>query len=363
MPPQAASDARQLADEVRGEEPGVIKGPLKGYHHETYVLWLDGGTQIVKVREPRAEILWFDRRCFESEEKLLRTLKGKVEWIPDVLDVAGMGFQGFIEGRTLPTRRWAGRRVSDAIFDQIVELFRQMARIPPDMLESVPRRCLPEDRAEDRDTDGFLERLVVFIEDQVYKKNHEEFGELFEQLGVGSESFTRLKKKMCGLRPRPFSLLHADLHRKNFVVDSRGQLWTIDWELAMLGDPLYDLATHLYLMRYPETQQRRMATEWCRVVESANPGGSYGWADDLDVLLDFKRAQSVFTDVIRVSMSLGDGTGFNWAALPWAARKLQRVLAAAAGPLDLAEVPSHTEIMTALMRRRRATDAGTRADS
>ncbi|MGW3120637.1 phosphotransferase [Streptomyces sp. NPDC001107] len=336
----------------------MIKGPLKGYHHETYVLWLDGGTQIVKVREPRAEILWFDRRCFGSEEKLLRTLKGKVERIPDVLDVAGMGFQGFIEGRTLPTRRWAGRRVSDAVFDQIVELFRQMALIRPAMLESVPRRCLPKDRAADRDTGGFLERLIVFIEDQVYERNLAEFGDLFDQLGVGSESFTRLKKKMSRLRQRPFCLLHADLHRKNFIVDSRGQLWTIDWELAMLGDPLYDLATHLYLMRYPENQQRRMATEWCRVVESANPGGSYGWADDLDVLLDFKKAQSVFTDVIRVSMSLGDGMGFNWAALPLAARKLQSVLVAAAGPLDLAEVPSQTEIMAALMRRRRATEPG-----
>ncbi|RPF34523.1 aminoglycoside phosphotransferase family protein [Streptomyces sp. TLI_185] len=358
MPPRVASNTKQLADEVSGGERGVIKGPLKGYHHETYVLRLDGGTQIVKVREPRSEILWFDRRCFESEEKLLRTLKGKVDRIPEVLDVAGMGFQGFIEGRTLPTRRWAGRRVSDQVFDQIVELFRQMAEIRPDLLERVPRRCLQKDRADDRDTDGFLERLIVFIEDQVYEKNLAEFGDLFDQLGVRGESFTRLKKKMSGLRRRPFGLLHADLHRKNFVVDSRGQLWTIDWELAMLGDPLYDLATHLYLMRYPEDQQRRMAAEWSRVVEKANPGGSYGLVEDLDVLLDFKRAQSVFTDVIRVSMSLGDGTGFNWAVLPWAARKLQRVLAAAAGPLELAEVPSHTEIMTALMRRRRAADAG-----
>ncbi|WP_037885464.1 aminoglycoside phosphotransferase family protein [Streptomyces sp. NRRL S-646] len=334
-------------------DSGVIKGPLRGYHHETYVLRLDGGTQFVKVREPRAEILWFDRRCFESEEKLLRTLKGKVDRLPDVLDVAGMGFQGFIEGRTLPTRRGVGRSVSDAVFDQIVELFRQMAQISPDLLESVPRRCLQKDRVDDGDTDGFLERLIVFMEDQVYEKNLAEFGDLFDRLGVGGESFVRLKKKMSGLRRRPFGLLHADLHRKNFVVDSRGQLWTIDWELAMLGDPLYDLATHLYLMRYPEDQQRRMAAEWSRVVEKANPGGSYGLADDLDVLLDFKRAQSVFTDVIRVSLSLSDGTGFKWAALPWAARKLQRVLTAAAHPLDLAEVPSHSEIMAALMRRHR----------
>ncbi|WP_405871509.1 phosphotransferase [Streptomyces sp. NBC_00005] len=334
---------------------GAIKGPLKGYHHETYVLPLPGGTQIVKVREPRAEILWFDRRCFRSEEKLLRTLKGEITRIPEVLDVAGMGFQGFIEGRTLPLRQWAGRYVPDAAFDQIVGFFREMARIEPAMVESVPRRCQLQDRAADGDTDGFLERLIVFIEDQVYKRNLEAFGDLFGELGVTSESFTRLRKRVSGLRRRPFRLLHADLHRNNFVVDSRGQLWTIDWELAMVGDPLYDLATHLYLMRYPADQQRRMAGEWRRVVEVANPGGSYGMEEDLDLLLDFKRAQSVFTDVIRVSMSLSEGEGA-WTTLPWAAWKLQRVLETAAGPLDLAGVPSHREIMAALLRRSRQLD-------
>lgn len=335
----------------------MVEGPLKGYHHETYVLRLLGGTQIVKVREPRAEILWFDRRCFQSEEKLLRALKGDISRIPDVLDVAGMGLQGFIEGRTLPARRWAGRRVPDAILDQIVDLFREMARIRPPRLENVPRRCLPHDRAADGDTDAFLDRLIAFIEEQVYAKNHTEFGGLFEELGVRGDSFTTLRKHVAGLRKRPFCLLHADLHRKNFVVDSQGELWTIDWELAMLGDPLYDLATHLYLMHYPADQQRRMTEEWRRVVERGNPGGSYGMEDDLDLLLDFKRAQSVFTDVIRVSLSLSDETGFNWVALPWAARKVQRVLTEAAGPLGLADVPRLPEIMAALVRRQRAMES------
>ncbi|MFF5483038.1 phosphotransferase [Streptomyces sp. NPDC012935] len=354
MSPQAVSDARQLAAEMSGGDSSVVTGPLKGYHHETYVLRLLDGTQIVKVREPRSEILWFDRRCFESEEKLLRALQGELTRIPEVLDVAGMGFQGFIEGRTLPARRWAGGRVPDAVLDQIVELFRQMARIGPSRLEDVPRRCRLEDRAADGDTDGFLERLIVFIEEQVYLKNFAQFGALFEELGVRPDSFTHLRKHVAGLKQRPFCLLHADLHRKNFVVDSQGELWTIDWELAMLGDPLYDLATHLYLMRYPKDQRHRMTEDWRRVVERINPDGAYGLETDLDSLLDFKRAQSVFTDVIRVSLSLSEGTGFNWLALPLAARRLQRILSAAAQPLGLTGVPSQPEIMTALVRRQRS---------
>ncbi|MZF90020.1 aminoglycoside phosphotransferase family protein [Streptomyces sp. SID5643] len=355
MTPRSISPARRRADEL-SDDAWAVTGPLKGYHHETYVLALSGEGRVVKIREPRAAILWFDRRCFLSEEELLRALQGRVTGIPDILDFEGLRLQGFIEGRVLPTYRWTGRRVPDTVFGQITDLFREMARITPSELAGVGRRCAPGGQAEEGDSDGFLERLIHFAEQQVYVANHPWFGNLFDELGVREESFAHLRKSVLGLRRRPFCLLHGDLHRGNLVVDGQGRLWTIDWELAMMGDPLYDLATHLYLMRYPADQERRMTEEWCRAVEGALPGGSYGAEEDLPLLLGFKRAQSVFTDVIRVSLSLRDGPGFNWVALPQAARKLQRILAAGAGPLGLARTPGHSEIMAALVRRQRTWD-------
>ncbi|GAB2753066.1 phosphotransferase [Streptomyces bullii] len=323
-------------------------GPLKGYHHETYVFPLPGRTVTVKCREPRDAILWFDRRCFLSEEELLRALKGHITRIPDIVDVEDMGLQSFIEGDTLGALHRPGRRVPDAVFDQIVGLFRELALIRPDMLD-VERRCEPEDRPEDGDSSGFLDRLIVFIEDQVYGRNRAEFEGLFRDLGVTDDSFQQLRKRTSGLHERPFCLLHADLHRENFIIDPCGRLWTIDWELAMFGDPLYDVATHLYLMRFPAEQERRMAREWCRVVEGVRPGSAYGWERDLPLLLEFKRAQSVPTDLIRIALSLCDGPDFDWLALPRAAGKLHRVLAAGAEPLGLTDVPGRAQIMAALV--------------
>ncbi|MDO0934247.1 phosphotransferase [Streptomyces sp. DG2A-72] len=347
---EAVGRARRRAQEMAGDQP--LHGPLQGYHHETYVFPLPGGTRRVKFRELRDGLLWFDRRCFVSEEDLLRTLKGRIASIPDIFDVGGMGLQGFIEGRTLGRSLLWNAHVPDVVFDQIVDLFQEMVRIPPDMLD-VRRRCLPEDRPYDGDTDGFLHRLIAFMEERVYRSNLWHAGRLFKDLNVNSESFRYLRKHVSGLTERPFCLLHGDLHRENFVVDREGRLWTIDWELAQLGDPLYDLATHLYLMRYPADQERDMITEWCRVVEGVRPGSSHGWASDLPVLLDFKRAQSVFTDVIRTSMSLSAGPKFNWTLLPGATRKLQKVLVAGAEPLGLEEVPTPARIMAALVRRHR----------
>ncbi|KQW16932.1 aminoglycoside phosphotransferase family protein [Streptomyces sp. Root369] len=350
MTPHLVTGARRLAEELGGGS-SAVKGPLKGYHHDTYVLSMPDGTRIVKIREPRAEILWFDRRCFQSEEELLRALQGQVGRIPVIFDVEGMGLQGFIAGRTVGQHLLWNRRVPDAVFDQVVDLFRQMVRITPDMLK-VDRRCGAEDRAEEGDCNGFLDRLVAFSEERVFLQNQERFGRLFSELGLTGESFALLRKNVSGLRDRPFCLLHADLHRANLIIDGNGELWAIDWELAMFGDPLYDLATHLYLMRYPGDQERRMTGEWCRIVERVRPGSSYGWETDLPLILNFKRAQSAFTDTIRVSQSLlvRDGRTFNWAGLPWAARKLRRVLERAAEPLALKEVPSRGEIMGALVR-------------
>jgi thiamine kinase-like enzyme len=347
MTPQL-SGVRQRADELVGGN-GVVSGPLKGYHHETYVLSMPGETRIVKIREPRDEILWFDRRCFLSEEALLRALHGQISRIPAIHDVEGMALQGFIEGRTLKRRPWSGRRVPEVVLDQIIDLFEELARITPDML-SVERRCEVKDRAENGDCDGFLERLIVFVEDQVYEKNYAKFGRLFEGLGIDGEAFVQLRKNVSGLRERDFCLLHADLHRENFVLDPFNQLWAIDWELAMLGDPLYDLATNLYLMSYPADQRRRMVDEWSTVVRRVRPRSVQGWEQDLERILDFKRAQSVFTDVIRVSLSLRDESGINWVRLPSAVRKLQAILTAAAGPLGLVEIPSRSRIAAALVR-------------
>ncbi|MGC9382536.1 phosphotransferase [Streptomyces sp. MH13] len=355
MTPARFSAARRRAVAVSGDA-SLVTGPLSGYHHESYVVPLLDGTK-VKFREPRRSVLWFDRRYFESEDALLRSLSGRVERVPAVLaSEGGLSVQTFIEGRTLAASHAPGRRVPAVILCQIVALFGQLARITPGTLGAERRRGA-RNHSEDGDSGGFLEWLTVFAEQQVYEGNRAEFGSLYRALGVPDDAFDRLRKHVAGLRKRPFCLLHADLHRKNLIVDPQQRLWTIDWELALFGDPLYDLATHLHLMRYPVRQERRMVQAWCAAVEEVREGSSYGYASDLQRLLAFKRVQSLFTDVIRVALSLGDAPGPGRPVLRAAARRLQEVLAAAAEPLGLENVPSRARIVAELARWHREREA------
>jgi hypothetical protein len=352
MPFESTSGARVRAGEVSGGSK-EIEGPLLGYHHETYVIPLPWGTSADggrwKCREPRSNLLWFDRRCFVSEEQLLKALAGRINHIPDVFDVDSTGLQRFIEGQTLGSLYAFGEALPESILDQIIILFEELTQVAPGTL-AIDRRCEKADRPPDGDTKGFLERLIHFTQRRVYEDNLPKFGSLFNDLGVGKKSFERLRERAVDLRPRPFGLLHADLHRENFIIDSQQQLWTIDWELAMVGDPLYDLATHLYLMQYPEEQGKWMEKLWAEAVDEIRPGSSEGLEHDLPLLMDYKRAQSVFTDVIREALSLGAGPDVA-TRLDQAGWKLHQILTAAAEPLGLS-VPSRGKITAALARWR-----------
>jgi hypothetical protein len=352
MTVEAASEVRQRAAGLSSDDRGV-EGPLKGYHHETYAFPLAAENQLssrfarAKLREPRPGLLWFDRRCFASEERLLNALHGRITRIPECVEVGGICLQGFIEGRTLGSGALRSRTLSPRHTGQLGQLFRELVAIKTDELKEVERRCKPKDRPPDGDTTGFLDRLIHFTENQFYSSHVKQYGTLFEDLGVRGAGLDGLRLRSKELERRPFTLIHGDLHRHNFIVDSAGDLWTIDWELAMIGDPLYELATHLHLMRYPEREEVRIAKLWQAEVESVLPGSSLHWDRDLPTLLSYKRAQSVFTDIIRTALALGPGPEPNWRILPRAAWKVQRVLATAQEPLDLRSVPTLRQVMSA----------------
>lgn len=134
-------------------------------------------------------------------------------------------------------------------------------------------------------------------------------------------------------------------------MDAADDLWTIDWELSMIGDPLYDLATHLHLMRYPAGTAGRTARLWASAVEGVRPECAKGWRDDLETLLAYKRLQSVYTDVIRGAIALEQpDAGPAQLRLPVTAHRVREVLARARVPLGLDALPSPREVMAAYDR-------------
>jgi aminoglycoside phosphotransferase (APT) family kinase protein len=349
MSAEPASLARQRAVEL--SHGGQVLGPLRGHHHETYAIPLGPENPLRprfergKYREPRRERFRYDRQCFASEDQLLVALQGRIARIPEIAEIEG-GFwlQGFIEGRTLGRGRLPSQALSRRHSDQLAQLFTELVSVKEGELD-LERVCgRPSGTAT-----LFFHRLIDFTEQQVRHKDDGHYLPLFDALGVPAEALSRFKERAGALTDRPFSLVHGDLHRSNFIVDVRGDLWTIDWELAMVGDPLYDLATHLHLMRYPAKEETRITEVWRAAVESGRPGASEGWERDLPVLRGYKRAQSVYTDVIRTALTMGPGPEPDRRRLPRTAWRVQRALAAAAEPLGMERVPALWRVVSAYL--------------
>ncbi|MBQ0868670.1 aminoglycoside phosphotransferase family protein [Streptomyces sp. RK75] len=341
---------------------GAVDGPLAGYHREWYVVRPQGElTRLgrVKIGEPREGALWFDRRYFASEDELLLELaRLGVPRVPPVHRVRSTGtvFHGFIEGRTLAALSPRGHPVAPAHLRQIMERFASLCRLRPGDVRA--RRLRPDEGvladeggAADQpgaghgDSSLFLRGLLAFTRERAHRAHLPRFGPLFARLGVPHDALgprSRTAAEAARLTDRPGCLLHGDLHRANFIVDPAGTLWTIDWELASYGDPLYDLATHLHLMDYPARQQADVVEEWRRTVTPLLPGADAGLAQDLPRYLDYKRAQSVFTDVVRqaVAVSAAVGSPDFAGQLAQAAKLVHDVLVRAAEPLQLSDVPS-----------------------
>ncbi|MFD4692735.1 phosphotransferase family protein [Streptomyces sp. NPDC058463] len=355
MTVDAVSEVRRTAAERAGLDYGdrAIEGPLQGYHHETYVIPLPPGgdpgarPRRGKVREPRPGLFWYDRRCFRSEELLLRALQGRVRRIPEIVEAGAARLQVFIEGSTLGQGVLPSGPLSDRHRGQLRQLFGELAAVKTDEID-IGRICRPEDRPEEGDCAGFLVSLIAFTQERVYREHGAPYHALFDRLGVSDAALEELKRRARGLRSRPFVLVHGDLHRANFIVDLRGDLWTIDWELAMIGDPLYDLATHLHLMRYADEEREEICGIWEAAVEGARPEATSGWRRDLPVLLDYKRAQSVYTDVIRGALVLEQPAGGpNRHLLPGVAEQVRQALAAAQPLFGPQAAPTHRQVMDA----------------
>ncbi|GAA1933009.1 phosphotransferase [Streptomyces sodiiphilus] len=345
------------AASLRTPPPGPVEGRLNGYHRDWHVLRPEGELAPLgrlKTGGPRPGIHHFDPRCFTVEEDLLIELA--LLGVPRIAPVYLIGpigneirAHGYIEGEPLSRPHPPGTALTPRQLDQLSELFGRLATVRPAalaLLHDCPPGQWPRDSAE------FLHWLVRFTRERVWEVHRPVFEGLFTALGIDPGVLAEdgpPARDADRLADRPACLLHGDLHRDNLIVDeAAGDLWTIDWELALLGDPLYDLATHLHLMRYPEAQQRDVLAMWARTVEAALPGASAGMAADLPRYLRYKRVQSVFTDVIRHGLTVLDAPGEELPArLARTAKAIPAVLHSAAGPLRLRRVPSPGDVEAA----------------
>ncbi|MFF7761030.1 phosphotransferase family protein [Streptomyces griseorubiginosus] len=123
--------------------------------------------------------------------------------------------------------------------------------------------------------------------------------QLAGQLGLPTSSF-RLEQILGRHRVthRRAVLLHGDLNPWNMIRRADGTgLTLIDWEMAMVGDPLYDLVRHMHLTPTLPEIRTRLFERWSQLLPEEC---TRGWRLDWRVYRWIEMVRSAYVDLDRL---------------------------------------------------------------
>ncbi|WP_405501298.1 aminoglycoside phosphotransferase family protein [Streptomyces niveus] len=118
---------------------------------------------------------------------------------------------------------------------------------------------------------------------------------------LGLPNANRLRELLVGRRcvlSRTPALLHGDLNPWNLIRnETRDSLTIIDWEMAMVGDPLYDLVRHLHLTPHGPQTRERMLSRWSKRLDAQY---TKGWEEDWRFYRWMEIVRSAYIDLDRL---------------------------------------------------------------
>ncbi|MER6914649.1 aminoglycoside phosphotransferase family protein [Streptomyces sp. NPDC000594] len=273
------------------EKARTHKGSLAGFYHHNVRVDTDTGPVLVRTPGPGAEsmdlTLW-------PESAVLEAIQPYISRAPRLLHTsADPEFQihGFVEGRRVDeVSPDSGTSLPQIVLDGLEQLFGEMLRVPGTALPPVP-----SDWPQDGDTEAFALRLLTGVR-EIRSRADSSLEGLYQDLGIPADPCGPLSERAAGeLSGRPFRLLHADIHRKNMILDEAAVVF-LDWELALWGDPVYDLADHLHKTAHNASDRHRVLAGW----ERAAPAECrLGWQDNLGFYLAYEEMKSAVVDTVR----------------------------------------------------------------
>jgi aminoglycoside phosphotransferase (APT) family kinase protein len=231
--------------------------------------------------------------------------------LPEPAVLAALENQGFSAPRLIhadPSGRFAlhsyvaGERL-DALYpvrallpDWVAtDLALQLARLHA--LEPAPLRNLQTDLPASPASAELFGIVVAFTE-RCYARLHPRHAPLYARLGIPADPLAVVREEAARLRPRPFVICHTDITRRNLIVTPGAERLTIiDWELALLADPAYDLGVHLHRIRYQPHQEELFLDTYLAAV--GEQGDMERWRTQIAVYRRHEQVRSALVDAAR----------------------------------------------------------------
>ncbi|MGW1160997.1 phosphotransferase [Streptomyces sp. NPDC002519] len=280
--------SRALFEEGAASADQVFKGTA----HLNTAVRVQGVDFPVMVRRKAGSSVPLERR-FLNEHVVLGAIEqtGVRVRAPRVLALGTSGlreqftihtYEGPVGGIRPPAHPEDGLLPHEA--DDLVDQLAELTAVPRDRVDPVFR---------DVDFYSWLRAELVRLVGELPKGTRD----LARELGLPDS--VRLDEILTRhiLAPRRSVLLHGDLNPWNLVRRADGGLTLIDWEMAMIGDPLYDLVRHMHLTPTRPDIRRRLLSRWSRRLPD---DCTKGWQDDWRVYRWIEIIRSAYVDLDRL---------------------------------------------------------------
>ncbi|MEV6106805.1 phosphotransferase [Streptomyces sp. NPDC051940] len=268
-----------------------------GHYHRN--IRVDYGGQAVVVRIPEGCVERMDFSIWREGE-LLRAIEPHTKLSPRLIHEAdSYQVHGFLPGFTVADSYPRGTRLPPDITAGVRAAFADMLQVPRRQLPPIRRRW-----PKDGDTRAFA-RVLIGHARGLRRAHGRERPALFERLGMPEDPFGALAERLgprgAGIGRRDFRLLHGDLHRGNLLSNGPGEVYVLDWQLALWGDPVFDLARHLHTTGYSAVQEKAVIREWCDTAAAAPGRCLERWEEALGFYRAYEQVKSSVVDTVRWS--------------------------------------------------------------
>ena len=269
--------------------------PLSGYYNENYIFEENSKKYLLRLPLPNAEEM--DLRLL-SEETILYLLEQNQIKAPRLLfegkTPSGKKYylHSYIPGNTIesiykedsPLPDWIPIKIADFMCEcHKLDLNKVKVCIDP-----MPWKLNASD----------LYNHIYSFNRSMIEKCEKTMAHVYNTLSFPMQISQFIENKVFEITDENFALCHSDIHRKNIILDPDKEDFTvIDWELALIATPCYDLSIHIHKMRYSDEQTNIFLKRYSQ--QSGIPFADI--CKQVDLFRALEEVKSIAVDIVRYS--------------------------------------------------------------
>ncbi len=272
---------------------------LNGYYNHNYVITIERKKYLLRIPIKDATIM--DIRLI-PEKVILDLIEANGINGPRVIfeyhtEKMDCYLHNYIQGNTIEELYPEMSPMPDWVVARIAHHMSEYHSIQIENFEDV-RQLIPW-KYESKD---FYNYIYDFNR-RLIEKYWSPYQEIYEAFHFPKTVDKAIIRRVDKIKDSPFCLCHADIHRKNVLIQSEKQEANIiDWELSLIGTLYYDISIHFHKMRYIKEQEELFFD-----IYSKKTGIDLGMLkEQVDLFRELEEIKSVSIDVIRYITDIKD---------------------------------------------------------